>query len=133
MKVGLFLLPEYLHKVGIRLFQLDISLVLHKNTIISVKCTAQFSYTLAICSSIMTYFISFITLFMLNRTVWNRYVTVKLRKLLPGLEKAAWGPNRSMCTDHITQLSHTLSSYKVALALLCAVVYYSLFLQNYSF
>lgn len=75
---------------------------------ISVKCTAQFSYTL----------------FMLNRTVWNRYVTVKLRKLLPGLEKAAWGPNRSMCTDHITQLSHTLSSYKVALD--CYVLFFTI-------
>lgn len=111
MKVGLFLLKKNffcLYKVGIRLFQLDISIVLHKNTMISVKCTAQFSYTL----------------FMLNRTVWNRYVTVKLRKLLPGLEKAAWGPNRSMCTDHITQLSHTLSSYKVALD--CYVLFFTI-------
>lgn len=60
------------------------------------KCTAQISSLV------------------LNRTVWNRYVTVKLRKLLPGLEKAAWSPNQSVSTEHITQLSHTLSSYKVA-------------------
>ncbi|KAG8273031.1 Coiled-coil and C2 domain-containing protein 2A [Homalodisca vitripennis] len=47
-----------------------------------------------------------------TRTVWNRYVTVKLRKLLPGLEKAAWSNNLSVSSEHINQLSQTLSSHK---------------------
>ncbi|XP_046670021.1 coiled-coil and C2 domain-containing protein 2A isoform X2 [Homalodisca vitripennis] len=48
-----------------------------------------------------------------TRTVWNRYVTVKLRKLLPGLEKAAWSNNLSVSSEHINQLSQTLSSHKM--------------------
>ncbi|XP_073975162.1 coiled-coil and C2 domain containing 2A isoform X3 [Rhodnius prolixus] len=48
-----------------------------------------------------------------TRTIWNRYCTASLRRLLPGLEKATWSGKTSTPPDHIQELQHILSSYKM--------------------
>uniref|UniRef100_A0A1B6DJ12 Coiled-coil and C2 domain-containing protein 2A n=1 Tax=Clastoptera arizonana TaxID=38151 RepID=A0A1B6DJ12_9HEMI len=49
-----------------------------------------------------------------SRTIWNRYVTVTLRKLLPSLESATWTNNSHLVkVEHYNQLSHSLGSHKM--------------------
>ncbi|BES93155.1 coiled-coil and Hypothetical protein containing [Nesidiocoris tenuis] len=48
-----------------------------------------------------------------NRTIWNRYCTASLRKLLPGLETNTWTAETSSPPDHIQELEHISSSYKM--------------------
>ncbi|XP_014248384.1 coiled-coil and C2 domain-containing protein 2A [Cimex lectularius] len=49
----------------------------------------------------------------MNRTIWNRYVQSSLRKLLPELEKSMWTGNIGSPPDHIQELQHITSSYKM--------------------
>ncbi|KAL1129085.1 hypothetical protein AAG570_013616, partial [Ranatra chinensis] len=47
------------------------------------------------------------------RTIWNRYCTATLRKLLPSLEKALWSTDHQSPPDHLQELQHILNSYKM--------------------
>ncbi|XP_014273915.1 coiled-coil and C2 domain-containing protein 2A [Halyomorpha halys] len=49
-----------------------------------------------------------------SRTIWNRYCSSSLKKLLPGLEKAAWSGESNSTSDHIQELQHILASYKMS-------------------
>nr|XP_018907512.1 PREDICTED: coiled-coil and C2 domain-containing protein 2A [Bemisia tabaci] len=51
-----------------------------------------------------------------NKTIWNRYCTAMLRKLLPSLEQASWtgSSNKQMsAADLIQELQHILASHKM--------------------
>uniref|UniRef100_A0A146LPJ8 Coiled-coil and C2 domain-containing protein 2A n=3 Tax=Lygus hesperus TaxID=30085 RepID=A0A146LPJ8_LYGHE len=48
-----------------------------------------------------------------NRTIWNRYCTASLRKLLPGLETNTWTAMTNSPPDHLQELEHISSSYKM--------------------
>ncbi|XP_063222890.1 coiled-coil and C2 domain-containing protein 2A isoform X2 [Bacillus rossius redtenbacheri] len=48
-----------------------------------------------------------------TRTLWNRYCTAVLRKLLPALEEAAWNKRQSTSPEHMQQLQYILASHKM--------------------